>query len=202
MARQPFSLLPVWLNLFDWSIRGGPLALSSNPDLDHLASVTCERWSTSFQPLAKNCLRAVDLIQFFCQKFWYVAQCKNVVGSRTWETPLPALLMLSFPPPPPPFHVAEGFGEQAALIWDSSITRSKHTVPYAKLQDKAGGRAGPGEREGGQDADILHVHGHRGCPIRCLWVFPAKELAARIRHAEPTVTLSASCGVFKVYFFN
>ena len=33
-------------------------------------------------------------------------------------------------------HVDEGFGEQAALVWDSPITGSKDSITFNQLQDK------------------------------------------------------------------
>ena len=106
-------------------------------------------------------------------------------------------------------HVDEGHGEQAALIWDSPITGSKDTVTYAQLQDKVARLAGVLAREGVGRGDrvLIYMPMVTEAVIAMLATvrlgaahsvvfggFAAKELAVRIRHAEPKVIISASCG--------
>lgn len=124
-------------------------------------------------------------------------------------------------------HVDEGFGEQPALIWDSPITNSKDTVTYAQLQDKVARLAGVLAREGVGRGDrvLIYMPMVTEAVIAMLATvrlgaahsvvfggFAAKELAVRIRHAEPKVIIytiiipiiiiiipkviiSASCGI-------
>ena len=101
-------------------------------------------------------------------------------------------------------HVDEGFGEQPALIWDSPITNSKDTVTYAQLQDKVARLAGVLAREGVGRGDrvLIYMPMVTEAVIAMLATvrlgaahsvvfggFAAKELAVRIRHAEPKVII-------------
>ena len=103
-------------------------------------------------------------------------------------------------------HVDEGFGEQPALIWDSPITNSKDTVTYAQLQDKVARLAGVLAREGVGRGDrvLIYMPMVTEAVIAMLATvrlgaahsvvfggFAAKELAVRIRHAEPKVIISS-----------
>ena len=112
-------------------------------------------------------------------------------------------------------HVDEGHGEQPALIWDSPITGSKDTVTYAQLQDKVARLAGVLAREGVGRGDrvLIYMPMVTEAVIAMLATvrlgaahsvvfggFAAKELAVRIRHAEPKVIISTSCGVFLKVF--
>jgi len=107
-------------------------------------------------------------------------------------------------------YVDEGFGDQTALIWDSPITQSKRFISYSELQDNVARVAGQLSRMGVKKGDRVMVY----MPmipetiISMLAIirlgavhsvvfggFAAKELAVRIRHCEPTVIISASCGI-------
>jgi len=107
-------------------------------------------------------------------------------------------------------YVDEGFGDQTALIWDSPITHSKRFISYSELQDNVSRVAGQLSRMGVKKGDRVMVY----MPmipetiISMLAIvrlgavhsvvfggFAAKELAVRIRHCEPTVIISASCGI-------
>ena len=107
-------------------------------------------------------------------------------------------------------HVDEGHGEQPALVWDSPITGNKDTVTYAQLQDKVARLAGVLAREGVGKGDrvLIYMPMVTEAVIAMLATvrlgaahsvvfggFAAKELAVRIRHAEPKVVISASCGI-------
>ena len=107
-------------------------------------------------------------------------------------------------------HVDEGHGDQAALIWDSPITGAKRTISYRELQENVARAAGLLSRMGVEKGDRVMVY----MPmipetiISMLAIirlgavhsvvfggFAAKELAVRIRHCEPKVIISASCGI-------
>ena len=107
-------------------------------------------------------------------------------------------------------HVDEGFGDQNALIWDSPITGNKRLISYKELQDSVSRVAGLLSRMGVKKGDRVMVY----MPmipetiISMLAIirlgavhsvvfggFAAKELAVRIRHCEPKVIISASCGI-------
>ena len=107
-------------------------------------------------------------------------------------------------------HVDEGHGDQAALIWDSPITGAKRTISYRELQEDVARVAGLLSRMGVEKGDRVMVY----MPmipetiISMLAIirlgavhsvvfggFAAKELAVRIRHCEPKVIISASCGI-------
>ena len=107
-------------------------------------------------------------------------------------------------------HVDEGHGDKAALIWDSPITGAKRTISYRELQENVARVAGLLSRMGVEKGDRVMVY----MPmipetiISMLAIirlgavhsvvfggFAAKELAVRIRHCEPKVIISASCGI-------
>merc|ERR1719150_371537 len=107
-------------------------------------------------------------------------------------------------------HVDEGHGDQPALVWDSPITGNKDTVTYAQLQDKVARLAGVLAREGVGKGDrvLIYMPMVTEAVVAMLATvrlgaahsvvfggFAAKELAVRIRHAEPKVIISASCGL-------
>ena len=107
-------------------------------------------------------------------------------------------------------HVDEGHGDQPALVWDSPITGNKDTVTYAQLQDKVARLAGVLAREGVGKGDrvLIYMPMVTEAVVAMLATvrlgaahsvvfggFAAKELAVRIRHAEPKVIISASCGI-------
>ena len=107
-------------------------------------------------------------------------------------------------------HVDEGHGDSPALIWDSPITNSKRTFSYHQLQTEVARLAGQLSRMGVSKGDRVMVY----MPmipetiISMLAIirlgavhsvvfggFAAKELAVRIRHCEPKVIISSSCGI-------
>jgi len=107
-------------------------------------------------------------------------------------------------------HVDEGFGEQAALVWDSPITGKKDTVTFKELQDKVSRVAGMLSKMGVGKGDrvLVYMPMVPEAVIAMLAIvrlgaahsvvfggFAAKELAVRIKHAEPKVIISASCGI-------
>jgi propionyl-CoA synthetase len=107
-------------------------------------------------------------------------------------------------------HVADGRGEQAALIYDSPVTGSQRTYTYAELLDETARFAGVlrGLGVGKGDRVVIYLPMIPEAVIAMLACarlgavhsvvfggFAANELAARIDDARPAVLVSASCGV-------
>jgi len=107
-------------------------------------------------------------------------------------------------------HVDRGRGKQAALIYDSPVTRTIRTFTYFELRDAvarfAGALRGLGVDKG--DRVIIYMPAVPEAVIAMLACarlgaihsvvfggFAPKELATRIDDAKPTVMLSASCGI-------
>jgi propionyl-CoA synthetase len=107
-------------------------------------------------------------------------------------------------------HVAEGRGEQTAIIYDSPVTGAKRRISYAALLDDVSALA----------AALLYFNVEKGdrvvlympmipeavmAMLACARIgavhsvvfggFAAKELAARIDDARPKLILAASCGI-------
>jgi propionyl-CoA synthetase len=107
-------------------------------------------------------------------------------------------------------HVAEGRGNQAALIYDSPVTGVKRTYTYDELTQTvarfAGVLAGLGIAKGDRvivympmvpEAAIAMLACARLGAIHSVVFggFAANELATRIDDARPKVIVSASCGI-------
>src|SRR5437667_9854564 len=107
-------------------------------------------------------------------------------------------------------HVAAGRADQLALIYDSPVTNTVASFTYRDLLDRvsrfAGVLLGQGVKRG--DRVIIYmpmVPEAAVAMLACARIgaihsvvfggFAAHELAARISHAQPTVIVSASCGV-------
>ena len=107
-------------------------------------------------------------------------------------------------------HVATGRADQPALIYDSPVTQTVACFTYRDLLDRvsrcAGVLLGQGVKRG--DRVIIYmpmVPEAAVAMLACARIgaihsvvfggFAAHELAARISHAQPTVIVSASCGV-------
>ncbi len=107
-------------------------------------------------------------------------------------------------------HVRDGRGDQAALVYDSPVTGTCETWTYEGLLDRvsrlAGALASLGVGRG--DRVVIYmpmvpeaVMGMLACARLgavhsvVFGGFAPAELAARIEDAEPTVILSASCGI-------
>jgi propionyl-CoA synthetase len=107
-------------------------------------------------------------------------------------------------------HVEAGFGEQAALIYDSPVTDTIRTYSYTELRDEvarfAGGLAGLGIGKG--DRVVIYMPMIPEAAIAMLAVarlgavhsvvfggFAAAELAVRFDDAQPKAVVSASCGI-------
>ncbi len=107
-------------------------------------------------------------------------------------------------------HVANGRGEQAAIIYDSPITGTGRQITYRELQDQvalfAGALAGNGVGRG--DRVILYmpmIPEAIVAVLACARIgavhsvvfggFAPNELATRIDDAKPKAIVSASCGI-------
>jgi len=107
-------------------------------------------------------------------------------------------------------HVAEGRGDQTALIYDSPVTASKQTFSYRKLTDAVATFAGALQNEGVGKGDrvVIYMPMVPEAAIAMLACarlgaihsvvfggFAPHELAVRIDDATPKVIVSASCGI-------
>ena len=107
-------------------------------------------------------------------------------------------------------HCDAGRGEQAALIYDSPVTGQQKTYSYSELRDQvarfAGVLAGQGVAKG--DRVIIYMPMIPEAVIAMLACarigaihsvvfggFAAHELASRIVDAQPSLIVSASCGI-------
>jgi propionyl-CoA synthetase len=107
-------------------------------------------------------------------------------------------------------HVADGRGDQAALIYDSPVTDTKRTYTYGELLDVTSRFAGVlrGLGVGKGDRVVIYMPMVPEAVIAMLACarlgavhsvvfggFAANELATRIDDARPAVVVSASCGI-------
>ena len=107
-------------------------------------------------------------------------------------------------------HVADGRGDQAALIYDSPVTGATRRYTYAELLDEvamfAGVLTGLGVGRGDRVVIYLPMIPQAAVAmLACARIgavhsvvfggFAAHELAVRIDDARPTVVVSASCGI-------
>ena len=108
------------------------------------------------------------------------------------------------------FHIENGRGNQAALIYDSPVTNTIKTFTYRELRDEVAGFAGALDGLGVKKGDRVIIY----MPmipeaviamLACARIgavhsvvfggFAANELATRINDARPKVIVSASCGI-------
>jgi propionyl-CoA synthetase len=107
-------------------------------------------------------------------------------------------------------HVAAGRGEQPALIYDSPVTGNRRGYTFAELRDEVALFAGALRRLGVGTGDRVVIYMAMTpetviAMLACARLgavhsvvfggFGARELAARIDDAEPTVIVASSCGV-------
>ena len=107
-------------------------------------------------------------------------------------------------------HVAEGRGEQAALIWDSPVAGAVASLTYRELQTEvavlAGALRGLGVEAG--DRVLIYMPNVPEAAVAMLACarigavhsvvfggFASNELATRIDDARPKIVLAASCGL-------
>jgi propionyl-CoA synthetase len=107
-------------------------------------------------------------------------------------------------------HVANGRGDQAALVYDSPVTGVTRRYTYSELLDEvarfAGVLTGLGVGRGDRVVIYLPMIPHAAVAmLACARIgavhsvvfggFAAHELAVRIDDAQPAVVVSASCGI-------
>ena len=108
------------------------------------------------------------------------------------------------------FHVENGRGDQAALIYDSPVTDTTKTYTYAELRDEVALFAGVLQDQGVVKGDRVIIYmpmiaEAAMAMLACARIgaihsvvfggFAAKELATRINDAKPKVIVTASCGI-------
>ena len=106
-------------------------------------------------------------------------------------------------------HVADGRGEQPALVWESPVTGEGAQYSYAQLRDEVARLAGALRALGVQHGDTVIIYMPMVpeavfAMLACARIgavhsvvfggFAAPELAARIDDCAPRLILSASCG--------
>jgi propionyl-CoA synthetase len=107
-------------------------------------------------------------------------------------------------------HVEKGRANQAALIYDSPVSKTIKTFTYRELRDKVAVFAGALARLGVAKGDRVIIYMPMipeavVAMLACARLgaihsvvfggFAANELASRIDHAMPKIVISASCGV-------
>ena len=107
-------------------------------------------------------------------------------------------------------HVHRGRGDQAALVYDSPVTGSKHTYTYRELLDQTACFAGALRDQGVGKGDrvVLYMPMIPEAVVAMLACarlgavhsvvfggFASHELASRIDDAQPKVIVTASCGI-------
>ena len=107
-------------------------------------------------------------------------------------------------------HVAEGRGDQIALIYDSPVTNTVKQFSYRELTDEVARLAGVLQQQGVVQGDRVIVYlpmipeaaiamlacARLGAVHSVVFGgFAPKELATRIDDAQPKLILSASCGI-------
>ena len=107
-------------------------------------------------------------------------------------------------------HVQAGRGDQTAIIYDSPITHTKHTISYAELQTRVASLAGALRAKGIDKGDRVIIYMPMvpealEAMLACARLgaihsvvfggFAANELAVRIDDAQPKAIIAASCGL-------
>jgi propionyl-CoA synthetase len=107
-------------------------------------------------------------------------------------------------------HVANGRGDQAAIIYDSPVTGSQRTISYSELRDEVALFAGALVNNGVKQGDRVIIYMPMipeavVAVLACARIgavhsvvfggFAPNELATRIDDATPKAIVSASCGI-------
>ncbi|GAA4222150.1 propionyl-CoA synthetase [Sagittula marina] len=107
-------------------------------------------------------------------------------------------------------HVAQGRGEQTAIIYDSPITQTKREISYVELRNRVAMLAGALREKGIEKGDRVIIYMPMipealEAMLACARLgavhsvvfggFAAHELAVRIDDATPKAIIAASCGV-------
>ncbi len=108
------------------------------------------------------------------------------------------------------YHVEQGRGEQAAIIYDSPVTGTKQTLTYAELQHQVATFAGVLKSQGIEKGDrvVVYMPMITEAVVAMLAIarlgaihsvvfggFAPHELAVRIEDATPKLIVTASCGI-------
>jgi propionyl-CoA synthetase len=107
-------------------------------------------------------------------------------------------------------HVENGRGAQTAIIYDSPVTHTKHTITYAELQTRVASLAGALRAKGVEKGDRVIIYMPMipealEAMLACARLgaihsvvfggFAANELAVRIDDATPKAIIAGSCGI-------
>ena len=107
-------------------------------------------------------------------------------------------------------HVANGRGDQAAIIYDSPVTDTKRTITYAQLLENVSSLAGALRAKGVEKGDRVIIYMPMvpealEAMLACARLgavhsvvfggFAAHELAVRINDATPKAIIAGSCGI-------
>jgi propionyl-CoA synthetase len=107
-------------------------------------------------------------------------------------------------------HVEAGRGAQIAIIHDSPVTRTKHSITYAELRNRVASLAGALRAKGVEKGDRVLIYMPMvpealEAMLACARLgavhsvvfggFAASELAVRIDDCKPKAIIAASCGV-------
>jgi propionyl-CoA synthetase len=107
-------------------------------------------------------------------------------------------------------HVEAGRGDQTAIIYDSPVTHTKHTITYGELRDRVASLAGALKARGVVKGDRVIIYMPMvpeavEAMLACARLgaihsvvfggFAAHELAVRIDDAKPKCVIAASCGI-------
>lgn len=108
------------------------------------------------------------------------------------------------------YHVENGRGDQVAIIYDSPVSNTKKTLTYSELQQQVAKFAGALKQQGVVKGDrvVVYMPMISEAVIAMLAIarlgaihsvvfggFAPHELAVRIEDAEPTLIVTASCGI-------
>ena len=108
------------------------------------------------------------------------------------------------------YHVANGRGDQLAVIYDSPVTGTQKKFTYSELQDQVARTAGMLKNHGVEKGDRVVIYlpmipealismlacARLGAVHSVVFGgFAPPELAVRLDDAEPKVLLTASCGI-------
>lgn len=141
---------------------------------------------------------------------WYYAPTKAVeqTGEHTYQWFPDGKLNTSYLALD--YHVANGRGDQTALIYDSPVTNTKQSYSYNELLEQVAKFAGALQAKGVEKGDRVLIYmpmipQAAIAMLACARLgaihsvvfggFAAHELAIRIDDAEPKVIVSASCGI-------
>ncbi|MBT8457705.1 MAG: propionyl-CoA synthetase [Alphaproteobacteria bacterium] len=107
-------------------------------------------------------------------------------------------------------HVEAGHGDRTAIIYDSPVTHTKHTISYGELQTRVASLAGALRAKGIEKGDRVIIYMPMvpealEAMLACARLgaihsvvfggFAAHELAVRIDDAKPKAIIAASCGI-------